>query len=181
MTGNAIRLMIGLSLVPILPSLFFISYYGLDHNIGYSDELSATISLAVCITLAIGIWIGLWRTAVHWTARRCMITAGLACVFLATTGVPYMNWIGNGPLAMPIWSAPVWMWGVWIIATAWLWRDQPDRPRDISAVSGESEIGPQCPACCYSLHGMREARCPECGWTGTLDAVIVASLGLGDV
>lgn len=181
MSRTAIRLLLGLSLVPILPSLFIISGYTWDFNFATSDEWNVTASLIPCELLAIGLWIAIWRTAVRWTPNRIVGTAILACTFLLTIPVPYFD-SANEPIDSIVYSSPAWMWGIWIIGTAWLWREHPGQAADSTNLQGgESDIGPHCPSCRYSLRGLSEARCPECGWTGTLDAVLDASLGLGDV
>ncbi|MCB9858738.1 MAG: hypothetical protein H6818_23920 [Phycisphaerales bacterium] len=181
MTRTAIRILLGLSLVPILPALFFISLYTWDFNFGLSDEWNATVSLIPCEMLAIGLWIAIWRTEVRWTHNRVVATAILACAFLATIAVPYFD-SSSESINSIVCSSPVWMWGFWIIGTAWLWRNRPGHAAGaMERLSEECDIGPQCPSCAYSLRGLSEARCPECGWKGTLDAVLDASLGLGDV
>lgn len=181
MTRTAIRLLLGLSLVPILPSVYFVSYFGWDRSKLVSGELGNALSLLSAEILAIGLWILIWRTKVRWTANVTVGTFTLAMLFLMTVGVPYFS-SSSSMIESTVYSSPGWMWGVWIIGTSWLWRERPGVMAE-GQIDGEagSEIGPQCPACAYSLRGLAEARCPECGWTGTLDAVIDASLGLGDV
>ncbi len=181
MTKSAIRLLIGLSLIPILPAVFFICFVGLDKEFGFTDELSTATSLAICELLAIGLWVVVWRNAVRWTPMRILGTSLLAVGLLPTALAPYFP-KGNDMAEVIVYTSPVWMWGVWIIGTAWLWRDRSgDELRLTDAAQDSDRISPTCPKCAYSLRGLSEARCPECGWTGTLDSVFDASLGIADV
>lgn len=180
MTRTAIRILLGLSLVPILPSLFFISYFGLQQS-GLGDLENLALSLFLCEALAISLWIAIWWNRIRRNAQAVLGTTLLASAFLVTVAAPYFDSSSQSMEAI-VYSSPTWMWGLWIIGTAWLWRIRPGVD-DAAALrnDGESDISPQCPACAYSLRGLSEARCPECGWTGTLDAVLDASLGMSDV
>lgn len=181
MTKSAIRLLLGLSLIPILPALFFICYVYLQKELAFSEELSIAISLANCELLAIGLWVLVWRNCVRWTPKRVLGTILLAICLLPTASASYYP-PGNDMAEVIVYTSPVWMWGVWIIGTAWLWRDSSGNELRLTDAAQDSDrISPTCPKCAYSLRGLSEARCPECGWTGTLDSVFDASLGIADV
>jgi hypothetical protein len=57
---------------------------------------------------------------------------------------------------------------VWVLATVLLWRETPaERLARMSNLVGNPTV--LCPICGYNLSGLREARCPECGASFTLD------------
>jgi hypothetical protein len=59
---------------------------------------------------------------------------------------------------------------VWVLATVLVWRETSAErvARMSNLVSNPSVV---CPFCGYNLSGLREARCPECGASFTLDAL----------
>ena len=59
---------------------------------------------------------------------------------------------------------------VWVLATVLIWRETPqERMQRITAMGTDSV---SCPVCGYNLTGLREARCPECGSSFTLDQLL---------
>jgi hypothetical protein len=61
---------------------------------------------------------------------------------------------------------------LWILATVILWRETP--AERLARMAQLSDAGIFCPICGYNLSGLREARCPECGATFTLDQLAAA-------
>jgi hypothetical protein len=61
----------------------------------------------------------------------------------------------------------------WVLITVLLWRETARERFERLAGLGP---GPtvSCPVCGYSLAGLREARCPECGTHFTLDQLLAA-------
>jgi len=57
---------------------------------------------------------------------------------------------------------------VWVLATVLLWRETAaERLARMSKLASHPTM--LCPFCGYNLSGLREARCPECGASFTLD------------
>jgi hypothetical protein len=76
--------------------------------------------------------------------------------------VPIAILFGGGPV--PI---------IWVLATVLIWREtRAERVERMGGLIGADAI--VCPICGYNLSGLREARCPECGATYTLDSLIAA-------
>jgi hypothetical protein len=187
MTTDAARLAIGMGMLPFLPGVFFLTMGTLE-AFGYSaDKTVGWACYQVCAILAGGIWLALWRRRVEWTRRRrrltlVLITALLAVPFAAFAASP---WSGlNRPLGtwgrtleVFVQVLPLLVLGLWLGGSAWVWRNDSlertlapaDAPMDVEAVA-------RCPKCDYSLIGLHEVRCPECGWTATLDEVVRRSL-----
>ena len=69
-------------------------------------------------------------------------------------------------------GAPIWMLG-----TALLWREtKAERMKRLAAGSGAGLAEAlRCPSCGYSMRGLMQARCPECGSTYTLEALVTAN------
>lgn len=62
---------------------------------------------------------------------------------------------------------PLLVVGFYLIAIAFLWRDEQVYVARGMEINGEPLA--VCPQCSYSLRGLREVRCPECGWSATVD------------
>ncbi|MCA9257395.1 MAG: hypothetical protein KDA33_17230 [Phycisphaerales bacterium] len=178
MTATAVRLLVGMSLIPILPALFFIGWVGLNDHFGLDDELAGAITIATCILVAVCLWIAIWRKAVRWTRFRVWGTAILAAAMLPSAVSPYYS-SANDAYETIVMNSPLLVWGMWFIGTAWLWRERGES--DAAESTGLAAASPTCPSCQYSLRGLAEAKCPECGWSGTLDAVFEASIPVADV
>jgi len=194
MTPGIVRLALGFSLIPLLPALFFIVVLLLDDFFSLHDQLAFTIGYAVCGIVAISIWLLAWRRAVCWTPRRTWMTALLVAAVFASAFSPFVPDIHDiVDTVIKVW--PTLMLAVWFAGTAWVWRLQPGEcsPDQLEltpanalqkTLSTSSALSVPCGKCSYDLRGLREARCPECGWTTTVDVLVrrgmVACLSLED-
>jgi ribosomal protein L37E len=66
---------------------------------------------------------------------------------------------------------------LWLAGTAWSWRSLGLHV-SAATLAGTTDMEQWlvCPRCGYSLIGLREVRCPECGWNTTVDDVVRRSL-----
>jgi len=136
----------------------------------YEDQNGAPFVLSNALAagvLMIGWW-AVWRTLVHWTLARIGLTVLAAAGAMAAARLVVLGddlllggdfhavhpWDLGGELAA----------GLWIGATAYLWRGGPTR--HIAKLP--------CPRCGYDMRGLHEARCPECGTQYTLDGLLAA-------
>lgn len=182
MTPGIVRLAVGFSLIPLLPAVFFIIVLLLDDFFSLEDRLSFSISYGLCGIIAVSIWLLAWRRAICWTSRRRWMTALLVAAALASAFSPFVPDIHDVvDTVIKVW--PVLMLAVWFAGTAWVWRLQPGEwPADHfeikSGAIGSQSPNPKesirvaCGQCRYDLRGLREARCPECGWTTTVDDLV---------
>lgn len=116
-------------------------------------------------------WILLWRSTVRWTRARVRYTALAGVVALAggfafaVTLIAVSRQIPEGiALLLGGGGVPI----VWVLATVILWRETPaERLARMSRLVSHPSV--LCPVCGYNLSGLREARCPECGGSFTLD------------
>lgn len=195
MTPNTVRLVLAFALVPFLPGLFF--FYAMTEKFwtGNADDGTYFRAYAVCAGITAFFWLRLWHPVVDWTPRRFWWTGGLTALLLispllifAHAGVSWLTW-RLPPSFDEIWETFCWLApliaaAIYFAGTAWVWRSIPGAAGEVNA--GESDDVTSliaCPKCSYSLIGLSEVRCPECGWRATLDAFVRACFQLktGDI
>ena len=120
----------------------------------------------------VGYWLLLWRRDVVWTPRRVRsslllalgaVAAGIVLAWLISLALPYEEELGTilGSLAATV---------IWIGATVFAWRETPgERAARLARAGADTLV---CPSCGYNLTGLREARCPECGNSFTLNDLL---------
>ena len=174
MTAIIARLILAMLILPATGAVFLLTFIGIVARSGGGGPPSgwAVVMLwTIVYTFVATYWILLWRSTVKWTAARMRNTAltGLlsvaggaafaAAIVTINRQVPNAIALLLGGGGVPI---------VWVLATVVLWRETPaERLERISRLIGADAI--VCPICGYNLSGLREARCPECGATYTLD------------
>jgi len=189
MSPGIVRLAVGFALIPLLPGVFFIVGQAMDHfaNIGNDETLACAYASGAI--LAVGIWWLVWRRAVNWTPRRKERTTLLVIMMALAPFTPFIaetniDWIDSIVMVIPLLALAAWFAG-----TAYVWRLAPGEipaayggivPANVdatnNAASHEAQVTVTCGQCEYNLRGLREARCPECGWTTTLDVLVQRSL-----
>jgi hypothetical protein len=176
MTAIIARLILAMLLLPVTAAVFVLSFAATVPG-GGPPSAGRLLALWTFIYSFIAVyWILLWRSSVRWTNQRITrtvlaglgsVTAGLFVGAAAVTlfhglPVPIAILFGGGPV--PI---------IWVLATVLIWRETPaERVERMGGLIGADAI--VCPMCGYNLSGLREARCPECGATYTLDRLIAA-------
>jgi hypothetical protein len=183
MTPSAVRLTMGIALIPLLAGLFFVGLYALiSFAPVWPREISIGLCYEVCAVLAIVGWWGLWRPVVEWDRRRRVRTGVLAVLLAASPGVVLLHLCLPIPSVGDWWDVtcvltPVLVYALWLAGTAWVWRSsQPLRAYVPGGGSDAVEALARCPRCDYSLKGLREVHCPECGWAATVDDVVARTL-----
>ncbi len=133
------------------------------------EYLGVSFSLAGLLWLAVLTWVwgGLRRE--RYAVRALIGTLGLGAfaimlsVWLDTIRVPESEYL----IAALLLSAAA--------GSAWFWLSAAVRSsRGRSIVTSDNLVNVNCPACGYSLVGLRELRCPECGADYTTDELIRA-------
>lgn len=181
------RLVFGFALMPLLPGIFFILATALMDLTDADSQSASVVAYMVCAAIAVASWLLLWRRAVAWTPGQVRMTAVLGGLFLLSPLLLYLDdplmsdWISTIIIV-----APLLFFAAWLIGTSLLWRtDEPAFQLASSSphVGGASSVHAvqmqellRCPACEYLLKGLREVRCPECGWASTVDDLFARTL-----
>ncbi len=183
MTPNAVRLTMGIALIPLLPGLFFIGLYALiSFAPVWPREIGIGLCYEVCAIIAIVAWWRLWRPVVEWDRRRRVRTGVLAAALVASPAVVLLHLYLPIPSVGDLWDVtcvltPVLVYALWLAGTAWVWRSsQPSRACMSAGGNDAVEALARCPRCDYSLKGLHEVHCPECGWASTVDDVVERTL-----
>ncbi len=116
-------------------------------------------------------WLAIWRRSVRWTRGRIIGTLG--CFALTALAGVVAGWVierrwDELGIFTGTWCAAVF----WCAVTTMRWRETSAERAE--RLSGQSGRGVVCPTCGYSLTGLHEARCPECGAEFTLDSLYAA-------
>ena len=174
MTATIARLILAMLILPVTGVVFLLGFVAVvARSSGRGPPSAWGIGLLWMVVYAFvaTYWILLWRSSVRWTRARVRYSALAGLLALAgglafalaliavsrqiTTGIALL--LGGG--GVPI---------VWVLATVILWRETPtERLARMSSLVSQPTV--LCPVCGYNLSGLREARCPECGGSFTLD------------
>lgn len=174
MPPYAVRLIYGFALVPFIPGLWVIlamlavkALPGGAAPLSLNrDNLAIMLANFVCGLLVVIWWSTVWRRAVHWTRGLARRSAALAAAYLViVTLVPIRGFNSDWVDSLPI-TGPLILTGLWFVITTRMWR--PHTAEGLR-ITGDVKSRLVCVTCGYSLIGLREARCPECGEQSTLD------------
>ncbi len=174
MPPYAVRLIYGLGLVPFIPGLWVVLVLALEQTglksfqkFGLSgDQVALSIVHFVCGLFIVLWWWLVWRRKVRWSSplvwRSLMLAGGyLLLIVLAPLPDFDASWLESLSI-----TGPLMLTGLWFVVTTWMWQPHT---ADALMVDGSVRERLVCLTCGYSLVGLREARCPECGEQATLD------------
>jgi len=168
MSANAVRIVWGLALVPFVPGLWTIVMLALEQFVWRVDWVNGMIAHALCASLIVGWWLFVWRPAARRTAEVWQRTLAWSAGYVAiVTLCPLLLLLNDPDWMVALWvCVPLMLTGLWLVLTAWMWRigETPLTP-----VSADVQETLKCLSCGYSLIGLHEARCPDCGRQSTLD------------
>lgn len=168
MSPTAARLVSAFALLPFLPGLFIFWVITESYYFSTPDEVSGWRAYEACIVLTLFVWVRLWRRDVRWNPGRIRMTMILAGLLMLSPFAIFLPTSADPANALK-WMAPLWFGAVWFAGTAWLWRNPAPQTGDDLVARLAS-----CPSCGYSLIGLSEIRCPECGWVSTVDGLLEA-------
>lgn len=179
MTAVIARLILAMLILPATGAVFLLAFIAIVVRSGGGGPPTpgAVASLWMIVyAFVAAYWILLWRTTVTWTAARVRNTAlaGALAVAggaaLAGAAVTVNHQVPPGiALLLGGGTVPI----VWVLGTVLLWREtQTERLARMSNLTHAPTV--LCPVCGYNLAGLREARCPECGGSFTLDELAAA-------
>jgi hypothetical protein len=178
MTQIVARLVLAMLLLPATGAVFIILFVAVLRP-GAPPSVPQLLLLWFALYAFIGVyWVLLWRSAVRWTPRRVLYTLGgtalslLGGVAMAVLCLSLNPRIPVQPLVMVGGGmVPI----AWVLMTVLVWRETAAERVARLAAAGASDI--VCPMCGYHMTGLREARCPECGATFTLEQLLSVQPG----
>jgi hypothetical protein len=101
----------------------------------------------------------------------CIVAGGLIAALL-NLFIPYEDWfkafVGSATAILG-----------WLIATVFLWRETPVERAQRLAKLGAGNVA--CPACGYNLTGLKTTTCPECGASFSIQELVAAARGIGEL
>lgn len=179
MNGDTARMALAFAMMPLLPGVFFASLAVYEDWFTMQSPSEAFAAYVTSCVVAVAYWLLLWRRKVEWTLRSRWLTGLLSALLLMSplavylaeglrnAGVPQHNVMYGMLILLPLYALALFLAG-----TARAWRS---RAIDAAAGRGAEDL-PRCRQCDYSMVGLREARCPECSWTTTLDDLVRQSM-----
>ena len=176
MTRTVARLILAMLLLPCTGAVFLLLFLALIPTSGGPPAVGRLVLLWCVLYIFVGgYWIMLWRDMVQWNFQRVRLTAVATVVSLAgglavALGCMAINRQLPAPIAVLIGGGTVPI--TWVLATVLIWRETSTERLTRLTAHGMPAIS--CPLCGYSLAGLTEARCPECGARFTLDQIILA-------
>jgi hypothetical protein len=176
MTRTIARLILAMLLLPATGAVFLLTVFVAVPG-GRPPTAGGLLALWGVVYLFIAVyWLVLWRGVVRWTRRRVLMTAGatgLALVGGAAFGAVSLAINPRMPPPIAILLGGGFVPIVWVLATVLVWTEtRAERADRLRALGGPRAV--TCPVCGYSLTGLMEARCPECGGRFTLDQLLAA-------
>jgi len=174
MTRLIARLVLAMLLLPFAV-LVFVGGMAIVASLGPGPPtMGFLITWIVTDIFVVIYWIGLWRSSVNWTQRRQALTA--CSVLYGVVGASALFGILRNIAEIPkepaiLFSGSVFP-VVFVLSTVLLWRETP-MERHLR-IAGRGTDAVSCPTCGYNMTGLREARCPECGISFTLDELLSA-------
>lgn len=174
MSATIARLILAMLILPATGAVFLLAFVAViarSSGKGPPGAVDIAILWLIVYTFVATYWILLWRSTVKWTRARVRNTL-LASIVAVAGGAAFAGALVALARALPSGIAVLLGGGgvpiVWVLATVILWRETPaERLARMSSLVRNPTV--LCPVCGYNLSGLREARCPECGGSFTLD------------
>lgn len=179
MPPSVARVAIAMAIGPFCVGLLFM-YPAVESSLGVaSSQYPYWRATQLAVAVIAVVWLLLWRRSVRWTRSRVAVTTICTGVLL---GAPLLQLLPDADGTTTFWYQVFWAArpglilvsiAFFIAGTAWSWRDR--NPRESHAANrGDLDLDRlhSCPNCNYNLRGLREIRCPECGWSQTVDELV---------
>jgi hypothetical protein len=177
MSANARRIVCGIGLIPLAVGIWLVLTIALTDLVFNTEDWRAfTIAhLATAVGLVVA-WTAIWRTQIPRNARIVWTSIAMAVAYIGlTTAAGMLVDFDEPEWFFILWVAgPLMLSGLWIALTGVLWS------RGSTGVAGPIDLNAalRCAGCGYSLIGLSEARCPECGRKQTLDELFAEIIAL---
>ena len=175
MTRTVARLILAMLLLPCTGAVFLLLFLALVPMSGPPPVGRLLLVWAGLYVFVGTYWVVLWRDMVTWNRRRTRLTALATVLSLAggiavALGCQAVNRLLPPQIAILVGGGTVPI--TWVLATVLLWRETAGER--LARLTSQGMPAIACPLCGYSLAGLTEARCPECGGRFTLEQVVLA-------
>ncbi len=173
------QILLALLTLPLAFALNLAVYAGVEGYFDYTSRYNydaATTGSAGLVTwlFVAAYWCWVWRGSFVWTPRRVRQTWFAVAVALAAGlllgGIAY--W-GDDDVGLFVGSITMPLTWLTLVTVAWRETDE-ERARRLGRLAADSVV---CPTCGYSLTGLTEARCPECGSQYTIGELLASQPG----
>jgi hypothetical protein len=165
------RILLAMLMFPLAILVLIVTGVSFDKVVGYTPEDTIVFVVSGVTWAFVAVyWILVWRTTVHWTSLRMILTASAALgalvagiiVGLVFNGIErhFGSFVGAA-------SAPL----LWLVATVLIWRETAAERMERLKSSADAIV---CPTCGYNLTGLTGTRCPECGTQFTLTELLAS-------
>lgn len=182
MSRTISRLLLSMLLMPLMAVVYIGIMILLSDLFSMYNEWPLIAAWAGTWFVAGIYWLVVWQSSVAWTVSRirrtvwsvivaggCGLAVYAAMSALIATISPELN---------AFFGSVVTILG-WLIATVFLWRETPVERAERLARLGAGNVA--CPACGYNLTGLRSTTCPECGATFSIQELVAAARGIGEL
>lgn len=144
------------------------TFYDLEYAILYNEDVQLLFGIAAFLWLIglIPIWRGSGLRGVPLRILSLTIAVLVLTVLVCLGVVDHLGMVESSPLV-----AAIALVGAAIALCVWL-PLMVDSRLGRPVVDEHDNVRVFCPKCGYSLIGLRECRCPECGHSFTLDEII---------
>ncbi len=170
------RVVISVVFLVVMMPAFSLVFLLIEDHWFPDDKVAAVVTGSAFYVLLVGGWLLIWGPRLIWNRWRRTGTAALVFGAPLIGGAVWGMSLQIDPLADE--KAVVWAiiatYLVWLAVTCWLWPASPRERLDLLTKAGFTSVG--CPKCKYDLRGSQAATCPECGYTGTLGEVFMATM-----
>ena len=175
MTRTVARLILAMLLLPCTGVVFLLLMLALvvPRANGPPDVGRLMVVWSLLYVFVGAYWVVLWRDMVPWSRRRIGLTAVATLLSLMGGCAVALGLNFNGlplPIAVLIGGGTVPI--TWVLATVLIWRESAAERLSRLTAHGMPVLA--CPMCGYNLAGLKEARCPECGSSFTLEQIVLA-------
>jgi hypothetical protein len=164
------QILLAVLMFPSAGLIWFAGFHLLDRRPGVSYVTALHWAGVKAGLFVVAYWVMLWGKLVRWTAFRIAVTLALLPVCAIGAMIVFLR----SDFYVPSVAASIISVGAacltWLIGTTLIWRETTrERAERVRATARGAVV---CPTCGYNLTGLREARCPECGSSFTLDELM---------
>jgi hypothetical protein len=167
-------MLLALLTFPLGFMLYLGVYVAVEEDFGYQQLYSNGAAGLATWAFVAAYWWWVWRRSFRWTPRRVRQSFIAAAVALATGlalgGIAY--W-GDDDVGAFVGTAVIPLTWLTLVTVAWGETDE-ERAARLGKLPADSVV---CPRCGYSLTGLTDARCPECGSRYTLSELLASQPG----